>query len=389
MSDAKKSSSQVAAEFVPGLAGIPAAKSTVAFIDGQVGKLQYRGYPAEVLAEHCTFEEVTYLLLNGSLPTQAELSSFDAELRGMRALKFPLVDMMKAMPVTAHPMDVLASVIAAARAFFPGDHVGDPAYRMETALRIIAMTPTAVAAWFRLRNGDTPIEPRADLGHAENFLYMLNGEAPAAIAARTMDVAFTLHAEHTMNASTFTARVVGSTLANPFAAISAAVGALSGPLHGGANEEVLNMLRAVDAESPAEIRAWAAGRLERKEKISGFGHRVYKVKDPRAGILQTLANQLFAELGSTPLFDKAHTLETQMAELVGHKGVYPNVDFYSGIVYDKLGIPADVFTPIFAIARTSGWMAHLLEQWEDNRIFRPKAVWVGESDRAFVAMKDR
>jgi citrate synthase len=192
-----------------------------------------------------------------------------------------------------------------------------------------------------------------------------------------------------MNASTFSARVVGSTLADAYVTISAAVGALSGPLHGGANEEVLRMLEEMRVDAPADVRAWAADRLAKKEKISGFGHREYKVKDPRAGILQKLGVQLFEKLGSTPLYTRATTLEAQMAELVGGKGVYPNVDFYSGIVYQKMGLATDLFTPVFAIARVAGWLAHWLEQLEDNRIFRPNQIWTGSADRAFAAIDER
>ncbi|MCA9603069.1 MAG: citrate (Si)-synthase, partial [Myxococcales bacterium] len=202
------------------------------------------------------------------------------------------------------------------------------------------------------------------------------------------DVALILHAEHQMNASTFAGRVVGSTLANPFVTVAAAIAALSGPLHGGANEEVLGMLELVPNE-PEAVRRWAEDRLASKVKIMGFGHREYKVKDPRATILQALAQQVFERFGATPLYERAVTLEKQMAELVGHKGVYPNVDFYSGIVYQKMGIPTDVFTPVFAMARVSGWVAHLLEQLEDNRIFRPNQIWVGQQDRTFVPMDER
>jgi citrate synthase len=198
-----------------------------------------------------------------------------------------------------------------------------------------------------------------------------------------------LHAEHSMNASTFAARVTGSTLADPYAVVASAVGALAGPLHGGANEEVLAMLRVMPDASPEGVKKWAEGRLARKDKIMGFGHREYKVKDPRATILQGLAVRLFEEHGSTPIYDVALELEKQMEQLVGSKGIYPNVDFYSGIVYEKLGIPIDLFTPVFAIGRVAGWLAHLLEQLENNRIFRPSQIWTGESDRAFVPMAER
>jgi citrate synthase len=376
-------------EYVPGLANVPAAESSVCYLDGRIGKLQYRGYPIEVLAEHSTFEEVTYLLLHGALPTQTQLHSFDQELRRARNVKFRLIDMLKTLPESGHPMDALAASVAAMSMFYPGDHVNDDAFRRGCAVRLIASMPTLVAAWQRIRNGDEPIKSRADLGHAANFLYILTGEEPDPLVAKVMDVALILHAEHQMNASTFSARVTGSTLADPYAVISAAIGTLSGPLHGGANEEVLEMLHGMRDPSPGGVRVWAEDRLARKMKISGFGHREYKVKDPRATILQKLATRVFEKFGSTPLYDIAIELEKQMAELVGAKGIYPNVDFYSGIVYDKMGIPADVFTPIFAIARVSGWLAHLLEQLQSNRIFRPSQVWTGTFDREWTPLSDR
>jgi citrate synthase len=378
------------ADFSPGLAGVPAAKSSVCYLDGRVGKLQYRGYSIEVLAEHCTFEEVTYLLLFAHLPTRTELAAFIDELAGHRAVKFRVKDVLKLLPESGHPMEALTSAVAALAMFYPGDHVTDRDERRATALRLIAKLPTILAAWHRIRVGDDPIEPRRDLGHAANFLYMLSGVEPDPLVAHVFDVALILHAEHQMNASTFAARVVGSTLADPYAVVAAAISALAGPLHGGANEEVLGMLERVPSQPPSAVRAWAEDRLAKKAKIAGFGHREYKVKDPRATILQGLASKLFDRFGRTPIYDVAVQLEKQMGELVGPKGVYPNVDFYSGIVYQKMGIPTDLFTPVFAIARVAGWLAHLLEQLEDNRIFRPSQIWVGgEHDRSFVPIDQR
>ncbi len=369
------------AEFRPGLAGVPAAKSAVCLIDGQVGKLQYRGYPIQQLAEKCCFEETVHMLLFGALPNAEELAAFKVELAAERSLKFRIIDVLKHLPESGHPMDVLTAATSALSMFYPGDHVEDLAFRRISAIRLVAKLPTVVAAWYRIRRGDEPIAPRADLGHAANFLYMLEGEDPHPLTAEVVDVALTLHAEHSMNASTFTARVTGSTLADPYTVVTSAIGSLSGRLHGGANERVLAMLSTIEDHSPQAVRRWAEDRLARKEKIMGFGHRVYKVKDPRADVLQGLATKLFAEFGATPVYDLAVELEKQMAELVGHKGIYPNVDFYSGIVYQKLGIPSDLYTPVFAIARVSGWLAHLLEQLENNRIFRPTQIWVGEADR--------
>jgi citrate synthase len=272
--------------------------------------------------------------------------------------------------------------------FYPPAIMESPESRLGAAVRILTKVPTMVAAFHRIRNGDEPLAPRDDLGHAANFLYRMNEGEPDPLVAKVLDVCLILHAEHGMNASTFAARVSGSTLTDPFAVISAATATLAGPLHGGANEDVLTMLRSIPG-GVSGVRAWAEQAVEEKRKVPGFGHRVYKVKDPRATILQVLAVQLFAKLGTTPLYDVARELETVMAELVGHKGVYPNVDFYSGIVYEKLGIPPDLFTPIFAIARTAGWLAHWLEQLENNRIFRPAQIYEGDRDVAFVALKNR
>ncbi len=376
-------------EYSPGLAGVPAAKTSVCYLDGSVGKLQYRGYPIEVLAENSTFEETAYLLLFGKLPTTAELAKFDAELRHARKIKFRIVDVLKTLPESGHPMDALTAAVSAMGMFYKGDHVKDLEFRRLSAIRLIAKLPTIVAAWHRIRRGDDAIAPNPDLPHAANFLYMLEGRVPTETEAHIMDVALILHAEHSMNASTFAARVTGSTLADPYAVVASAVGALAGPLHGGANEEVLAMLRDLPETSPEGIRRWAEDRLARKDKIMGFGHREYKVKDPRANCLQTLAVKLFEERGSTPIYALATELEKQMADLVGAKGIYPNVDFYSGIVYEKLGIPIDLFTPVFAIARVAGWLAHLLEQLEDNRIFRPNQIWTGEADRSYVGIGSR
>ncbi|HSN83475.1 MAG TPA: citrate synthase [Polyangiales bacterium] len=376
-------------EYIPGLAGIPAARTSICYIDGSIGKLQYRGFPIEVLSEHCSYEEVAYLLVFGHLPSASQLEEFRNQLISERGLKFRIIDLLKTLPESGHPMDALTAAVAAMGMFYKGDHIADPEFRRLSLIRLIAKLPTIVTAWHRIRRGDDPIKPSNELSHAANFLYMLEGEVPTRLAERVFDVALILHAEHSMNASTFTARVTGSTLTDPYAVVASAIGSLAGPLHGGANEQVLTMLEGIDDRSPHAVRSWAEDRLARKDKVMGFGHRVYKVKDPRATILQALATKLFDKFGATPDYDLAVELEGQMADLVGNKGIYPNVDFYSGIVYQKLGIPMDLFTPIFAISRVAGWLAHLLEQLEGNRIFRPSQIWVGEKDRAFVPIEDR
>jgi len=376
-------------EYIPGLAGVPAARTSISLIDGIQGKLQYRGYPIEVLSEHGTYEEVAYLLIFGKLPTAQQLDEFRDQLIAERGLKFRIIDLLKTLPESGHPMDALTAAVAAMGMFYKGNHIEDLEFRRLSVIRLIAKLPTIVAAWHRIRRGDDPIKPSTELSHAANFLYMLEGEVPTRLAERVFDVALILHAEHSMNASTFTARVTGSTLTDPYSVVASAIGSLAGPLHGGANEQVLATLDSIEDRSPQAVRRWAEDRLARKEKVMGFGHRVYKIKDPRATILQRLATQLFRKFGSTPDYDLAVELEAQMTDLVGNKGIYPNVDFYSGIVYQKLGIRIDLFTPIFAISRVSGWLAHLLEQLESNRIFRPSQIWIGEADRTFVPIEER
>lgn len=373
--------------YSPGLDDVPCAKSKVCFIDGQKGILSYRGYPIEDLAANSNFIETSYLLLKGKLPTQEELTSFSNDLTLHRRLKFRIIDLMKCLPESGHPMDALDTAVAAIGMFYPGKHVENEEDRYWACIRLIAKLPTIVAAFHRMRFGDEHILPRDDLDHATNFLYMLSGKEPDPFIAKLLDTCLVLHAEHSMNASTFTARVVGSSLADPFAVVSAAVGTLSGPLHGGANEQVLHMLREIG--SVQNVRPWVEESLAKKKKIFGFGHREYKVKDPRATVLQKLCLQLFERFGSTPLYDIAVELEKVMEEKVGHKGVYPNVDFYSGIVYDKMGIPVELFTPIFAIARVSGWLAHWLEQLDGNRIFRPSQIYIGEEGLSYKPISER
>jgi len=254
-------------------------------------------------------------------------------------------------------------------------------------VRILAKVPTIIAAFHRLRDGNEPFKPRTDLSRAANFLYMLTGKEPSPIAERVFDAALILHAEHSMNASTFSARVTASTLSDPFSVISAAIGTLRGPLHGGANEAGIEMLKEIG--DPKNVPAYLDKKIAEKKKIVGFGHREYKVKDPRAGVLQKLAEKLFDTHGGTKLYDTARAVEEYLAPRLGPKGIYPNVDFYSGIVYDRLGISRDLFIPIFAMARTAGWLAHFWEQLDSNRIFRPSQIYVGPQERPYVPLSQR
>lgn len=376
-----------ASAFVHGLAGIPAAQSSVGFVDGENGILEYRGIPIEVLAEKSTFEETAYLLLYGKLPTRAELDAFDASLRSHRAVRPEILAMIAGFPKDGHPMAALQTAVGALGLHYPRTGATDAAERDVSARRIIAQTATLLAAIARHRRGLAPIAPRADLDHAAGFLWMLNGEAPAEVLARTLDVALILHAEHTLNASTFTCRVIASSEADPYASASGALGSLGGPLHGGANERVLEMLEEIGDASRA--KAWFDDAVARKKKIMGLGHRVYKVKDPRAFALQKLAQRVFAELGSTKLYDIAAEIERLAAEKLGPKGIYPNVDFFSGCVYLRMGLEPVLFTPIFAVARVAGYMGHYLEQMQDNRIFRPTQEYTGTHRAPYVPIESR
>jgi citrate synthase len=284
-------------------------------------------------------------------------------------------------------MDALQAAVAALGMFYPGRNVKDQENNYWSAVRLIAKLPTIVAAYARLRRGDDQIPPRDDLNFCENFLYMLSDKAPAKVLAETLDACLILHAEHTMNASTFTGLVTASTLADPYTVVASSIGTLKGPLHGGANEEVVQMLREIG--SPANVKPYLEDRLKNKQKIMGLGHRVYKVKDPRATILQRLCERLFRECGTSPLYDVAMEVERVSTELLGAKKIYPNVDFYSGIVYDKMGIEVDFFTPIFAMARVAGWLAHWFEQLRENKLFRPDQIYEGVHNRPYVPIKER
>lgn len=372
---------------VPGLAGIPAAESSICFIDGQAGVLEYRGYRIEVLGEKAGFEEVAYLLWNAKLPTRAELDEFRSQVRAARKLPAELRGMIEAMPTNGHPMSAFQSTMAALGMFRDKFDFRDAAASREACIEILACAPIVVAAFERHRQGKAIVDPDPALDTAANFLWMINGEKPDAITTRALDCALVLHAEHTMNASTFAARVVGSTEADPFTVVTSALGALYGPLHGGANERVLAQLRTIGGADGVDD--WLEGMLEKKAKVMGFGHRVYKVKDPRAHILQGLVRQVFEVHGSTLIYDTALALEKAMDAKVGTKGIAPNVDFFSGIVYEKLGIPIDQFTPVFGIARIAGYLAHWQEQMEDNKLFRPAQIYTGPHDLPWVDLDER
>ncbi|MEO0825301.1 MAG: citrate synthase, partial [Cyanobacteria bacterium J06642_9] len=345
------------------------------------------GIRVEELAQKSTFLETAYLLIWGGLPTQQELAAFEHEIRYHRRLKYRIRDMMKCFPENGHPMDSLQACAAALGLFYSRRALNNPAYIQAAVVRLLAKIPTMVAAFQLMRKGNDPIQPRDDLDYSANFLYMLTEREPDPLAARIFDVCLILHAEHTINASTFSAMVTASTLTDPYAVVASAVGTLAGPLHGGANEEVIEMLSQIG--SIANVRPYVEDCIARKAKIMGFGHRVYKVKDPRATILQKLAEQLFEKFGQDEYYDIALELEQVVSEKLGHRGIYANVDFYSGLVYRKLGIPTDLFTPVFAIARVAGWLAHWKEQLSENRIFRPTQIYTGPHNAPYAPVAER
>jgi citrate synthase len=374
-------------EYRAGLEGVPATQSSISFVDGQKGLLAYRGIAIDELASKSTFLETAYLLIWGHLPSISELEDFQQEIQGHRRLKYRIRDMMKCFPESGHPMDALQACAAALGLFYSKRALDDPAYVRAAVVRLLAKVPTMVAAFELMRSGNDPVQPRDDLGYAANFLYMLNEKEPDPFSAHIFDVCLTLHAEHTINASTFAAMVTASTLTDPYAVIASAVGTLAGPLHGGAAEEVVLMLETIG--SVENVRSYVDHCVEKKKKIMGFGHRVYKVKDPRATILQELAETLFEQSGQDRYYDIAVEMEKVVGEIMGEKGIYPNVDFYSGLVYRKLGIPTDLFTPVFAISRTAGWLAHWKEQLAENRIFRPTQIYTGLKDAPYVPIDQR
>lgn len=374
-------------DFMPGLAGIPAATSSISDVDGQRGILEYRGIRVEELCMHSSYLETAYLLLFGHLPARAEFQQWTSDITHHRRIKFRIIELLKCLPEQGHPMDALQAAVAALGMFYPGRNVQNIENNYWSAVRLVAKLPTIVAAWARLRHGDDPIPPRDDLGFSENFFYMLSESVPVLLWADIFDDCLILHAEHTMNASTFTGLVTASTLADPYTVVASSIGALKGPLHGGANEEVVLMLQ--DIGTPEKARAHVEQALRDKKKLMGFGHRVYKVKDPRASVLQDLCQRLFKQSGSSPLYETALAVEQAAGDLLQGKPIYPNVDFYSGIIYDKMGIEIDLFTPLFAMARVSGWLAHWLEQLRENKLFRPDQIYAGEHNRPYVPLAQR
>ena len=367
-----------------GLKGVVAADSAICEIDGALGELWYRGYSIHDLARHSTFEEVCYLLFKGELPTPRELADFSQTLTQHRRLTPQVSAFIKGLPREVLPMSALRSAISVAGIYDPLAEDSRPEANFEKSIELVGLMATVVAAIHRCRQGLEPLEPLDRLGHAANFMYLLNGREPTADEARAMDLILILHAEHGFNASTFAARVIGATLSDLYSVASGAIGALKGPLHGGANTEVIRALQEIG--EVANVEAYVEAVRERKGKFMGFGHAVYQVEDPRARHLKELSRRLGQEQGEPRWYDISIKLEALVNQTI-HK--YCNVDFYSASLQHYMGIPGELFTCIFATSRIAGWCAHVLEQWQDNKIIRPSCNYVGSPARPYVSLDMR
>jgi citrate synthase len=372
--------------FKEGLEDVVVSTSEICFIDGREGRLLYRGYDVDDLVAHSSFEETIYLLWQGGLPSRKEL---DAQVKALSATanrKLPpkLVAMLRQLPRKTTPMEVLRTGVSALSAFDPdaADNSRDATLRKAT--RITAQMPTLVAAWERIRRGKPMIAPNPRLKLAANFLYMLSGKKPTELEAKTFDVALIMHADHEFNASTFASRVTAATLSDLHSAVVSGIGALKGPLHGGANEQVMLVVEKI--KSPQNAEAWIKKAIADKMRLMGFGHRVYRVEDPRAKHLRRLATELGQQAGDTSSVEILNIVARAVTEA---KHIYPNVDLYSGAAYKTMGIPTDQFTPIFAMSRVVGWAAHVLEQHANNRLIRPRAEYMGPARQAYVPIDRR
>ena len=372
------------AEVKAGLQDVVVATSSICSIDGERGTLVYRGYDIHDLAAHSTFEEVVYLLWNGRLPKLNELEDLQQQLTENRSISPEMIDLLKRLPPPQHPMEALRTAISALSLYDPeAEDMSEGANRRK-ALRLTAQMGTLVAAFGRIREGKEPIAPVPKLDHAANFLFMLSGTVPHADDARWFDVALVLHADHSYNASTFAARVTASTLSDMHSAVTSAIGTLKGPLHGGANEQVMKML--LEIREPDAVEGCIHNLLSQKKKVMGFGHRVYRTEDPRANVLRRMSEELCRRNGQTKWFEISKRIEDLM---IREKKINANVDFYSASAYYVLGIPLDLFPLVFAVSRISGWTAHILEQYANNKLIRPLAEYTGPTGLKYVPIEQR
>ena len=371
---------------IKGLEGIIATKSSICWIDGEAGVLAYRGVDIHDLAEHSTFEETTYLLWFGKLPTASELADFKKELATSRSLNWRIYDFLRSVPHDATPMEVLRTAVSLLSLYDPDEKDMSHEANVRKSYRITSQIAMIVAIFDRIRKGKSILDPDRSLSHSADFLRMLNGVKPSETAVRALDVALILQADHELNASTFAARVIASTLSDIHSAITGAIGALKGPLHGGANAETMKLLFAID-EAEADPVEYVANLLAQKKKISGFGHRVYVTEDPRATHLRQMSEDLGKAAGKTKWFDMSRKIELYVKQ---EKKLNANVDFYSASTYTTLGIEIDLFTPIFAVSRIAGWAAHVIEQLDDNRLIRPRADYIGPPYREpYIPLENR
>ncbi len=370
-----------------GLEGVIAAETKLSFIDGEKGVLEYLGIPIGELASNSNFEETVYLLWNGRLPRKDELESFNSEIRRRYALGPEIAKLLQQFPKTGEPMHVIRTLVSALGLFDPKPNLIDLPSIRDKAITILAQTPTLLANFQHLRKGTPMVAPDPTLPLAENFLYMLNGKRPTPTMAKALDVCLVLHTDHGLNNSTFSARSVISTESDIYSALTAAIGSLRGPLHGGANEGVMRMLGQIPTVDAAE--EFIKHKLEHKDKIPGFGHRVYKSYDPRAKYLKVLAKQLAEDTGNKDLYEKSAHIEAVMEREKAAKGIYPNVDFYSATTYHCIGLPLDLFTPMFVVGRVGGWSAHIIEQLADNRLYRPSVDYTGPHDVRYTPIAQR
>ncbi|MGC2238233.1 MAG: citrate synthase [Pyrinomonadaceae bacterium] len=367
-----------------GLRGVVAASSAISDVNGEQGILIYQGYDIHDLANNSTFEEVVFLLWNARLPKKDELEDLQNQLRANYNAPTEVIELMKQFPKDSDPMDVLRTSVSMLDFYDSEGHGTDREHALKASIKLTAQIGTLVAAWERIRSGKDIIAPDSSLSIAENFLYMMRGERAEAEEARMFDIGLILHADHELNASTFTCRVIAGTLADVYGAVTGGIAALSGPLHGGANTAVMKMLKEIGGEE--EIDSWLDKALEEKRKIMGIGHAVYKTEDPRATWLRKFSQQLGEKKGEMKWFNMSQKIEKAMLE---KKGMYPNVDFYSASAYYMMDIPLDQYTPIFAVSRISGWTGHILEQYGNNKLIRPRAEYIGERDLKYTPIDER
>ncbi len=375
-------------EYAKGLDGVIACETHINYIDGAAGKMIYRGYDVEEIGERTNYEETAYLLIYGKLPTQSELDDFKAKLISYRSIPPEVIQVLKIIPTAkTHPMSALRTGVSALGTFNPDAEEQSIENYEDIGLQLIAKLATIAGAVQRIRAGKEPVEPDPSLDHSANFCYMMTGEEPSEVFEKMMDLSLVLHADHGVNASTFSSMVVISSLTDMYSAIAAGIRSLKGPLHGGANEQVIYMLNEIGSADKAD--EYMDNAIKNKVKIMGFGHRVYKAYDPRARIFALHSKELCEAAGKPELYEIAKRVENKVIEAYGEKGIFPNVDFYSGTIYHCLGIETAMFTPLFAVSRVAGWVARILEYLPQNRIFRPRAIYLGEKDLQYVPIDQR